>query len=197
VEPRAPAQLRRGRAGGDVESRRGRRTFPRRPIFFLSPVQSMLRRLLLSAAATLTLATAAACGGDGDSPAEPVYSDPVAAVYAPETGVNIAAMTRSSTGLYVQDLVVGTGATAASTSTVTVTYTGRLPNGRVFDSRTTRFSLGGVVAGFSEGIAGMRVGGKRKLVLPPNLGYGARGSADGSIPPNSVIVFDVELVSIP
>ena len=154
----------------------------------------MLRRLLLSATAALTLATAA-CGGD-DNPTEPVYSDPATAVYVPSTGVNISTMTRSSTGLYTQDVTVGTGATATSASTVTVNYVGRLPNGRQFDAGNgVQFSLQRVVAGFTEGITGMRVGGRRRLVLPPSLGYGASGA--GEIPPNSVIIFDVTLVSIP
>jgi peptidylprolyl isomerase len=154
----------------------------------------MLRRFLHAATAALALA-AAACGDS--SPAEPVYSDPATAVYAPSVGVDLAAMTRTGTGLYIRDVAVGTGALATTSSTVTVTYAGHLPTGRRFDSGTRQFPLTGVVAGFREGIAGMRVGGERKLVLPPALGYGATPPQGSGIPANSVLVFDVKLVSIP
>ena len=153
----------------------------------------MNRRRFLSIS---TLALLAACGGD-DDPTEPVYSDPATAVYAASLGVNLASMTRTEKGLYYQDRTVGTGAAATTSSTVTVTYTGSLPNGRRFDANTARFPLGDVVEGFREGIAGMRVGGDRLLVIPPALGYGNQPPSGSQIPPNSVLVFTVRLVSIP
>lgn len=100
------------------------------------------------------------------------------------------------------DLVVGTGAEAVSGQKVTVHYTGTLTDGSKFDSSHDRkqpfvFPLGGgrVIKGWDEGVVGMRVGGKRKLVIPPAMGYGARGFPP-VIPPNSVLVFEVELLGV-
>ena len=102
--------------------------------------------------------------------------------------------------LIMEDLVVGTGTAAASGQKVTVHYTGWLTNGTKFDSSKDRgdpfvFPLGKgqVIRGWDEGVAGMKVGGKRTLIIPPQLGYGARG-AGGVIPPNATLKFDVELL---
>jgi FKBP-type peptidyl-prolyl cis-trans isomerase FkpA len=108
--------------------------------------------------------------------------------------------------LGIEDLVVGHGDTAASGQRVTVHYTGWLDNngnkGAKFDSSRDRnepfaFSLGRgqVIKGWDQGVAGMKVGGKRKLTIPPDLGYGARG-AGGVIPPNATLVFEVELLGV-
>lgn len=103
--------------------------------------------------------------------------------------------------LVVQDLVVGTGATAVAGDTVTVHYVGTLTNGTKFDSSydrnqpyTFRLGAGQVIPGFDQGVAGMRVGGKRRLTIPPDLAYGSQGQ--GPIPPNATIVFEIDLVSI-
>ena len=105
-------------------------------------------------------------------------------------------------GLIYEDLVEGTGATATAGQTVVVHYTGWLTNGTKFDSSKDRnepfqFRLGAgqVIAGWDEGVAGMKIGGKRKLTIPPQLGYGARG-AGGVIPPNAVLIFEVELLGL-
>ena len=105
-------------------------------------------------------------------------------------------------GLTYADLVVGTGREAATGNLVTVHYTGWLTNGKKFDSSVDRsepfsFPLGAgrVIKGWDEGVAGMKVGGKRKLTIPSQLGYGARG-AGGVIPPNATLVFDVELLEV-
>jgi len=105
-------------------------------------------------------------------------------------------------GLEYWDIVVGKGATATSGKKVKVHYTGWLTNGKKFDSSVDRgepfgFSLGAgqVIKGWDEGVAGMKVGGKRQLKIPPDLGYGARG-AGGAIPPNSTLIFDVELLDV-
>jgi peptidylprolyl isomerase len=105
-------------------------------------------------------------------------------------------------GLTYVDTVPGTGPAAKPGDKVTVHYTGCFPDGRKFDSSvdrkepfTFRLGAGQVIRGWDEGVAAMKVGGKRKLMIPPSLGYGVRG-AGGVIPPNADLVFDVELLGI-
>jgi FKBP-type peptidyl-prolyl cis-trans isomerase FkpA len=108
----------------------------------------------------------------------------------------------TDSGLKYEDLNEGEGAAAAAGSTVTVHYTGWLTDGTKFDSSLDRnspfsFPLGGgrVIRGWDEGVAGMKIGGRRKLTIPPQLGYGAAG-AGGVIPPNATLVFEVELLEV-
>ena len=112
----------------------------------------------------------------------------------------------SNTGLQITDVKPGTGAEARKGATVTVHYTGWLYNdgqqGAKFDSSRDRgdpfqFPLGAgmVIKGWDEGVAGMKVGGQRTLIIPPEMGYGARG-AGGVIPPNATLKFDVELLGV-
>ncbi|MGZ9275033.1 MAG: FKBP-type peptidyl-prolyl cis-trans isomerase [Nitrospira sp.] len=108
----------------------------------------------------------------------------------------------TESGLKYVDVSVGTGREAVAGNLATVHYTGWLTNGTKFDSSVDRrdpFSFpigsGKVIKGWDEGVAGMKVGGKRKLTIPPQLGYGARG-AGGVIPPNATLVFDVELLEV-
>jgi len=110
--------------------------------------------------------------------------------------------TTTPSGLTIDDIVVGNGAAAAAGQKVTVHYTGWLTNGTKFDSSKDRndpfvfpLGAGSVIKGWDEGVQGMKVGGKRKLTIPPELGYGARG-AGGVIPPNATLVFEVELLGV-
>ena len=105
-------------------------------------------------------------------------------------------------GLKYVDEVVGTGASPSPGKTVVVHYTGTLENGTKFDSSVDRgqpftfqIGVGQVIKGWDEGVMTMKVGGKRRLIIPPQLGYGARG-AGGVIPPNATLIFDVELIDV-
>ena len=104
--------------------------------------------------------------------------------------------------LIIEDIIVGQGAEAVKYSIVTVNYTGWLEDGTKFDSSLNsgreplRFTLGAgqMIQGFDQGIPGMKVGGKRKLTIPPNLGYGSQDK--GIIPPNSTLIFELDLLIV-
>lgn len=107
----------------------------------------------------------------------------------------------TSSGLKYVDLVIGTGESPKSGQMVTVHYTGTLENGTKFDSSLDRgqpftfpIGAGRVIKGWDEGVMTMKIGGKRKLIIPPDLGYGARGAGGGLIPPNATLIFEVELL---
>lgn len=139
-----------------------------------------------------------ACSDSATSTGTP--SNPATETYATSLNVNIATMTKKSDNLYYQDLAVGTGAEAITGRTLGMTYSGWLANGTPFDSNVGGenfvFSLGGgqVIAGWDQGIVGMKVGGRRRLVMGSALGYGTRGQ--GAIPPNATLVFIVELKTL-
>jgi peptidylprolyl isomerase len=134
----------------------------------------------------------------------PVTATPTTAIITTQpttTGANMDNIITTADGLQMQDLTVGTGQEVKSGDTVTVNYLGTLTDGTKFDSSydrnqpfTTQIGVGQVIKGWDEGIVGMKVGGKRKLIIPPSLGYGSQ--AAGSIPPNSTLVFEVELIGI-
>jgi FKBP-type peptidyl-prolyl cis-trans isomerase len=139
------------------------------------------------------LALAAACGSHGDAKA---------GGFSAELGVDTTKMTKAPSGLWYTDVTTGQGAEAEPGRTVRVHYTGWLPNGKKFDSSRDRgepfaFTLGAgqVITGWDEGVKGMKVGGRRKLVLPPSMAYGDAG-APPDIPPGSTLVFDVEVLGV-
>ncbi len=112
-------------------------------------------------------------------------------------------MTTMDNGLKIQDLKVGTGPEAKAGDTISVNYIGSLENGTVFDASanhggpaTFQIGVGQLIKGWDIGIPGMKVGGKRKLVVPPSLGYGSQNIGNGAIPPNSTLVFEVELMAV-
>lgn len=149
--------------------------------------------LLLAGLALIAVLSSAGCGAKTGDTSEP----------APEaTPAESTSSAEQVTELKIKDDVVGTGAVAKSGDRVNVHYTGWLTDGTKFDSSKDRnqpfaFTLGAgeVIPGWDQGVAGMKVGGKRTLTIPPELGYGAQG-AGGAIPPNATLVFEVELLSV-
>lgn len=158
----------------------------------------MLRTSRLALGAIAAALFVAACR-DVEAPRE----DPATTTYATSLGVTIGQMKKTSSGLYYQDIVVGTGKAAAKDSSLKVYYTGWLTSGQQFDSNVNKtpfafvLGAGSVIAGWDEGfLAGepMRVNGRRRFVIPPSLGYGFK-TVNG-IPAGSVLVFDVTLVAV-
>jgi peptidylprolyl isomerase len=154
-------------------------------------------------ARTALLVAALACGGGSAPPPSttsqpaPIQGDVERTTFAPSLGVDLGAMTKRASGLFVQDLEMGTGAVAVRGKSVVVRYAGWLPNGKRFDSGEVTVTLGTnkVIRAWEEGLLGMRVGGRRRLVTPPNLAYGPRGAGD-DIPPNAVLVFEMQVLSV-
>jgi FKBP-type peptidyl-prolyl cis-trans isomerase len=152
----------------------------------------------------------AACGGSHSdaasssaksSASSSASGDQKGLTFAPSLGVDLKSMTTTASGLAYKDTKVGDGPVAQAGQMASVHYTGWLPDGTKFDSSRDAgqpfgFTIGQgqVIKGWDEGVAGMKVGGRRLLVIPPDLGYGAQGS--GPIPPNSTLVFDVELLGV-
>jgi len=150
-----------------------------------------MKRWWLGISLIVVALSIAACGGGATPASAPAASS------ATNDGGNLIT---TPSGLKYEDLVVGTGASPAPTDMVTVHYTGTLQDGTVFDASRLHggpisFPLNQVIKGWTEGVGSMKVGGTRKLVIPPSLGYG--GQAQGSIPANSTLTFIVELLDIP
>lgn len=145
----------------------------------------------LPARVTLALAVLglAACGDDPFQVIEETE-------FAASLGVDLAAMERLPSGVYIQEEALGTGAEAMAGDIVTVDYMGWLADGTLFnDFDDVDFSLDGVIPGFRDGIIGMLVGGTRLIVIPPEQGYGAAGSGS-AIPPGAILVFRVTLNAV-
>ena len=169
------------------------------------------RRALAGTLAARAWGLGAACGGEPATrdtavaaapPAPPGIPDPAQNTYAPALAVDLAKFTKSASGVLYQDVEPGFGLVAEPGKQVSVHYAGWLPDGTKFDSSHDRqapieFMLGAgqVIRGWDEGLVGMKGGGRRKLVIPAELGYGAAGMPP-AIPPNSVLVFDVQLMSV-
>jgi FKBP-type peptidyl-prolyl cis-trans isomerase len=153
----------------------------------------MLRAAAFAIAVQLPVTVAfTACGDDMTGPDSIENTQ-----FAASLEINLANFTRTASGLYYEDIEVGTGEPAAAGQNVSVAYTGWLRNGSQFDSGDDfRFLLGvgDVVPGFDEGVTGMRVGGIRRIIIPPELGYGSQGR--GPVPPNAIMIFRIELKSI-
>jgi FKBP-type peptidyl-prolyl cis-trans isomerase FkpA len=170
------------------------------PLGWFAPSVQIPQNILGDILRFLTLLASAglfACGGTADRE----NSRPPAG-FSASLGVDTTAMTKTPSGLRYQDISEGQGEQATADHTVSVHYTGWLPNGEKFDSSHDRnepfsFMLGAgqVIAGWDEGVAGMKVGGRRKLVIPADLGYGTAG-APPDIPPGATLVFDVELLDV-
>jgi peptidylprolyl isomerase len=153
----------------------------------------------LALPATLVLLLAAACGGPRSEAAPAMTGSVEETVFDPAVGVDLSTMTRTASGLYFKDLIVGGGAEVVAGKPTSVRYAGWLPEGTHVDATGPTGPLftfspgrGEVIAGWDEGVLGMREGGRRQLVIPPALGYGASGS--GPVPPNAVLVFVVDVV---
>jgi hypothetical protein len=141
--------------------------------------------------------------GEGTPAAEPKQAPPAPTPTPTPSPTPAAPPPDPNAKLEIKDVVPGKGAEAKAGDTVTVHYVGTLPNGTEFDASkkhgdegfTFELGKGRVIKGWDDGVAGMKVGGKRKLTIPPHLGYGARGAGD-KITPKSTLLFEVELLSV-
>jgi len=150
-------------------------------------------------ATLLATATVALLGGCDNPVGEDRLPppDPTQVTYAPSLNINLSQFTRTANGVYVQDQTVGTGATIANGDSVAVGYTGWLTNGTQFGSNqpsgvplSFRVGSNSIIAGFGEGIPGMRVGGTRRIIIPSTLAYGRLGNPP-DIPSNAVLVYSI------
>jgi len=137
----------------------------------------------------LTAAVATLAGACGDDPVQVQVIEEVE--FAASLGIDLTMFTELPSGVYVQDVVVGTGEEVVEGSVVTLSYTGRLTDGTVFDTGgfTHTVGSGGLIPGFDQGLHGMLEGGERRVIIPPEQGYGS--APNGSIPGGSILIFDI------
>ena len=131
---------------------------------------------------------------------EEIPSDPASETYAPVTGVDISKMSKTDLGVYYRDIVVGDGPQLTARRPVTITFVGDLTSGNIFDRAPSPrvYDLAAIsVIGFADGMIGMRVGGTRKVVIPSNLAFGARGQPGLGVPSNATVIYDVVLLELP
>jgi FKBP-type peptidyl-prolyl cis-trans isomerase len=143
----------------------------------------------------LTAMAAGACG-DGDVPTGPELQVIEDTEFASSLEIDLSAMTVTESGVYYEDVEDGEGDPVGDGDAVTVGYTGYLSDATVFDDGTFTFTLGAseVIPGFEDGVTGMRPDGVRRMIIPPELAYGTQ--AVGTIPPGSILIFDVEVVAV-
>lgn len=138
-----------------------------------------------------------ACAVDGlDDQLGPTIED---TAYAPVLDIDLANFTETASGLWFSDIVMGDGPTAFPGDSVNVNVQGWLPNGTQFQPSADlefRLASGAVIPGFDEGVTGMKAGGLRKIIVPGELAYGTRGNPAAGIPPNQVIVFEIDMLEI-
>lgn len=169
------------------------------------PVLARSRRLVITFALVGSGATLVGCSLAGDNTGLPAFSDPATQSYATSTGVTLATMTRVNAQVYTQDIIAGTGRTVAVGDSISVYYVGRLSGGFQFDARArpattfaTVLDTTRLIKGWVSGLPGMKVGGTRRMLVGPDFAYRFSTVRDIngniSIPPNSVLVFDVELI---
>ena len=130
-----------------------------------------------------------------------MFAGPIMNLFNPSAQDNNIQRKEANSGLQIQDEIVGTGLSAGLGDTLTVHYVGTLSDGRVFDSSLDRnvpftfvVGVGQVIRGWDKGLLGMHVGGKRLLIIPPEYGYGSQEA--GTIPPNSTLIFEIELLNV-
>jgi FKBP-type peptidyl-prolyl cis-trans isomerase len=152
---------------------------------------------LRSLLALVGLVSAAACGST-----EPTVATIEQTTFADSLHISLANFTRLASGMYVRDSIVGTGTAVAIGDTISTHYVGYFPSGGVFDKNLSgqtpfgvRVGAGRVIPGFEIGVQGMKVGGKRVMIIPPELAYGSAGA--GSIPGYAVILFTVDVTGKP
>jgi FKBP-type peptidyl-prolyl cis-trans isomerase len=159
------------------------------------------RLAAIAVAATIALVAFAAAGCSTSAPAATTSEPPAGGTAAPQPAPSAEA-SGAVTELKIEDLKVGKGEAAKAGDTIVVNYTGWLTDGTQFDSSVGKAPLtfplgtGYVIPGWDQGVAGMKVGGVRKLTIPPDLAYGAAGAGNGAIPPNATLVFEIELLKI-
>ncbi|MCC6929668.1 MAG: FKBP-type peptidyl-prolyl cis-trans isomerase [Gemmatimonadaceae bacterium] len=162
----------------------------RRPVRHARP----FRRIAVAAASFLAVTAAVACNNIGTTTPDAIPMEQQQ--WATSLQVTLSQFTRLTSGVYFLDSLVGTGATLSGTPTVSVLYSGYLPNGTKFDERVGTpicFALNNLIPGWQVGMQGMKIGGTRRLLIPPEYGYGSAGN--GPVPGNANLLFNVTLVA--